>query len=119
MNSFYFKPMLDVIAAIGPRYKGPNYYQHQVDLLKDAKKEVPLLVDSYHKAWEKVGCTILDDGWTNNRQITIINFMVYYPQGISFMKSADALDIVKDAKIYFYYLMKSLPGLAQAMWFKW
>ena len=24
--NFYFKPMLDAISAIGPRYKGPNYH---------------------------------------------------------------------------------------------
>ena len=40
MNSFYFKLMLDVISAISPRYKGPNYHQLWVNLLKDAKKEV-------------------------------------------------------------------------------
>ena len=27
VNSFYFKSMLDVIFAIGLRYKGPNYHQ--------------------------------------------------------------------------------------------
>ena len=47
MNSFYFKPMLDVISVIGFRYKGPNYHQLRVNLLKDAKKEIQLLVDSY------------------------------------------------------------------------
>ena len=40
VNSFYFKPMLDAIVAIGPGYKGPTYYQLRVHLLKDAKKEV-------------------------------------------------------------------------------
>ena len=40
VNSFYFKPMLDAISAISPRYKGPNYHQLQVNLLKDAKKKV-------------------------------------------------------------------------------
>ena len=47
VNSLYFKPMLDVISVIGPRYKGPNYYQLWVNLLMDAKKEVQLLMDSY------------------------------------------------------------------------
>ena len=40
VNSFYFKLMLDAISAIGLRYKGPNYHQLRVNLLKDAKKEV-------------------------------------------------------------------------------
>ncbi|RVW75184.1 hypothetical protein CK203_053888 [Vitis vinifera] len=97
VNSFYFKPMLDAISAIGPGYKGPNYHQLRVNLLKDAKKEVQLLVDSYRAIWAKVGCTIMGDGWTDNRQRTLINFLVYCPEGISFMKSVDASDIVKDA----------------------
>ena len=40
VNSFYFKPMLDVISAIGSGYKGPNYHQLWVNILKNAKKEV-------------------------------------------------------------------------------
>ena len=40
VNSFYFKPMLDAISAIGLGYKGPNYHQLWVNILKNAKKEV-------------------------------------------------------------------------------
>ena len=90
MNSLYFKPMLDVISAIGPGYKGPTYYQLRINLLKYAKKEVQLLVDSHREAWAKVKCTIIGNGWTDNRQRTLINFMVYCPQGILFVKSVDA-----------------------------
>ncbi|RVW46411.1 hypothetical protein CK203_081776 [Vitis vinifera] len=97
VNSFYFKPMLDAISAIGPGYKGPNYHQLRVNLLKNAKKKVQLLVDSYRAIWAKVRCTIMGDDWTNNRQRTLINFLVYCPEGISFVKSVDASDIVKDA----------------------
>ena len=97
MNSFYFKPMLDVISAIALGYKGPNYYQLRVNHLKDAKKEVQLLVDSYRAIWAKVGRTIMGDGWTNKRQRTLINFFVYRSEGISFVKSVNASDIVKDA----------------------
>ena len=97
VNSFYFKPMLDLISTIGPGYKGPIFYQLLVNLLKDVKKEVQLPMDSNQEAWVKVGCTIMGDGWTDNRKRTLINFMVYCPQGISFVKSIDASYIVKDA----------------------
>ena len=40
VNSFYFNPMLDIIFVIGFGYKGPNYHQLRVNLLKNAKKEV-------------------------------------------------------------------------------
>ena len=39
----------------------------------------------------------MSDGLTDNRQRTLINFMVYCPKGISFVKSVDASDIMKDA----------------------
>ena len=88
--------MLDVISAIALGYKGPNYHQLRVNLLKDAKKEVQLLMDSYRAIWAKVGCTIMDDGWTDNRQRTLINFLVYCPEGILFVKFVDVSFIVKD-----------------------
>nr|CAN82935.1 hypothetical protein VITISV_039412 [Vitis vinifera] len=82
--------------AIALGYKGPNYHQLRVNLLKDAKKEVQLLMDSYRAIWAKVGCTIMDDGWTDNRQRTLINFLVYCPEGILFVKFVDVSFIVKD-----------------------
>ena len=96
VNSFYFKPMLDAISVIGLGYKGPNYHQLQVNILKDIKKEVQLLVNSYRAIWAKVGCKIMGDGQTDNKQRKIINFLVYYPEEISFVKSVDVSDIVKD-----------------------
>ena len=47
VNSFYFKPMLDVIVAISPGYKDLSYHHLRVNLSKDSKKEVQLLVNFY------------------------------------------------------------------------
>ncbi|XP_031272896.1 uncharacterized protein LOC116131388 [Pistacia vera] len=58
INSIYFQPMVDAITAIGPGYKIPTYHNLRVNLLRDARKEVQLLVDGYKKTWEDVG---LDD----------------------------------------------------------
>ncbi|XP_031270523.1 uncharacterized protein LOC116128897 [Pistacia vera] len=60
-------PLVDAIAAIGSGYKHPNYHALHANLLRDAKKEVSL-----------------------------INFMVYYPKGVCFVKSVNASDVVKD-----------------------
>ncbi|XP_028782171.1 uncharacterized protein LOC114738298 [Neltuma alba] len=42
VNSPYFQPMIDAIAAIGPGYKGPSYHAFRTKLLQDMKKEVQL-----------------------------------------------------------------------------
>ena len=39
----------------------------------------------------------MSDGWKNNRQRTLINFLVYCPQGVMFVKFIDVSDIMKDA----------------------
>ncbi|XP_031278101.1 uncharacterized protein LOC116136558 [Pistacia vera] len=96
VNSIYLQPLVDTIAAIRPGYKHPNYHGLRVNLLRDAKKEVQLLVDSYKKIWENVGCTLMADGWTDNPHRSLINFMVYCPKGVCFVKSVDASDVVKD-----------------------
>ncbi|XP_031255104.1 uncharacterized protein LOC116113089 [Pistacia vera] len=96
VNSIYLQSLVDAIVALGPRYKHSNYHGLRVNLLRDAKKEVQLLVDSYRKIWENVGCTLMTDGWTNNSHRSLINFMVYCPKGVRFVKSIDASDVVKD-----------------------
>ncbi|XP_031282661.1 uncharacterized protein LOC116141281 [Pistacia vera] len=91
------QPMLDAVAAIGPGYKQPSYNAMHVNLLRDAKKEVQLLVDNYKSIWEEVGCTLMADGWTDTYHRSLINFLVYCPKGVCFIKSVDASDVVKDA----------------------
>ncbi|XP_054806837.1 uncharacterized protein LOC129309302 [Prosopis cineraria] len=41
------------------------------------------------------------DGWTDVKQRTFINFLVHSTKGIVFVKSIDASELVKDAKILF------------------
>ncbi|XP_031272487.1 uncharacterized protein LOC116130945 [Pistacia vera] len=68
----------------------------EIHINEDDKKDVQLLVDSYRKIWENVGCTLMADGWTDNSHRSLINFMVYCPKGVCFVKSIDASDVVKD-----------------------
>jgi hypothetical protein len=37
------------------------------------------------------------DGWQDKQNGQLINFLMYFPRGISFIRSVDASDIVKDA----------------------
>ena len=39
----------------------------------------------------------MGDGWTDHRQRTLINFLVYCPTRTSFVKYVDTSDISKDA----------------------
>lgn len=41
----------------------------------------------------------MGDGWTDGRHRSLINFLVYCPKGIAFIKSVDASAIVTDAQL--------------------
>ncbi|KAI0524227.1 hypothetical protein KFK09_003591 [Dendrobium nobile] len=97
LTSIYAQKAVDAIAAIGPGYKLPSYHNMRVNLLRDCKEECMLLIDSYRQTWKETGCTLMADGWTDSRSRTLINFLIYCPRGIAFLKSVDASDITKDA----------------------
>lgn len=98
VNSIYFQPMIDAIAAIGSGYKVSSYHAFRKKLLLDMKKEVQLLVDECKNFWAETGCTIMADGWQDQRNRQLINFLVYCPKGIVFLKSVDVSGFVKDAQ---------------------
>ncbi|XP_077228485.1 uncharacterized protein LOC143861441 [Tasmannia lanceolata] len=41
----------------------------------------------------------MTDGWTNTKQRALINFLVYYPKGVVFLKSVNTSGVVKNASI--------------------
>ncbi|RYR54385.1 hypothetical protein Ahy_A06g029649 isoform B [Arachis hypogaea] len=93
----FFQDMLDGVAGYGPGYIGSSYDSLRVDLLADLKRECQMVVDSYRSAWKETGCTLMADGWTDQRQRTLINFLVYCSKGLCFVKSVDASSMVKNA----------------------
>ncbi|XP_031261742.1 uncharacterized protein LOC116119943 [Pistacia vera] len=101
INSIYFQPIVDAITAIGLGYKISTYHNLCVNLLRDARKEKQLLIDGYKKTWDDVECTLMAGGWTDNSHRSLINFLVYCLKGVCFVKSVDALDVVKDVATLF------------------
>lgn len=96
VNSPYFQQMINAVSLFG-EYQAPSYYDLRTNLLVESKKELQLLVDTYRVSWEEYDCTIMGDGWKDKRQRCLINFLVYSPNGITFLKSVDASDIVSTA----------------------
>ncbi|KAL4633165.1 hypothetical protein ACB092_04G102500 [Castanea dentata] len=75
VNSSYYQPMLNVVASYGLGYRGPNYHALRMPLLREAKREIQLIVDSHRSYWADIGYTIMVDGWTDTWHRTLINFL--------------------------------------------
>uniref|UniRef100_A0A0D2ZWI5 DUF659 domain-containing protein n=1 Tax=Brassica oleracea var. oleracea TaxID=109376 RepID=A0A0D2ZWI5_BRAOL len=97
VNSRFYQPKISKTASMGHGYVGPSYHALRVGLLRDAKLQVSLIIDSFRSTWADSGCTLMGDGWKDTRQRPLINFLVYCPKGITFIKSVDASGIYTNA----------------------
>ncbi|OMP00304.1 putative Zinc finger, BED-type [Corchorus capsularis] len=95
------KGEMEALASIGPGYKGPNFYDVRGFLLAKNVEATKKFVDSFRETWKSPGCTIMADGWTDQCRSTLINFLVYCPKFIVFLKSVDASDASKTADMLY------------------
>ena len=52
-------------------------------------------------SWKTYECSIMANGWTNQRQEPIVNFLIFSPRESMFLKSVDASGLTKDADTLF------------------
>ncbi|CAI9278574.1 unnamed protein product [Lactuca saligna] len=76
----------DVIDAIGDYGKvlgmsAPSYHNVRVTLIKEVLQDTNKFVDSFRSQWQKYGCSIMSDFWTDGKGRALINFLVNCPTG--------------------------------------
>lgn len=91
-----YQPMFDVVALVGLGYKAPTFAELRGPLLQDEKNDCTARLAEFRASWEHTGCTVMSDGWTDQKGRTLLNFLVSCPKGIMFMKSVDASAHIKD-----------------------
>ncbi|GAV79673.1 zf-BED domain-containing protein/DUF659 domain-containing protein/Dimer_Tnp_hAT domain-containing protein [Cephalotus follicularis] len=96
-NSVYFQPMIDAITSGGPGVVAPSCHDLQGWMLKDSLKEVKNDIDECKALWGRTGCSLLVDHWNSENGKILINFLVYSPQGIIFLKSVDEIHTMYSA----------------------
>ena len=95
-NPFY-QPMFDAVAVVGPGYKAPTFAQLRGPLLQEEKNDCTARLEEFRASWEHTRCTVMSDGWTDQKGRTLLNFLVSCPKGTMFMKYVDASAHIKDA----------------------
>ncbi|XP_042950125.1 uncharacterized protein LOC122282239 [Carya illinoinensis] len=79
-QSKFYQPAINAIVAIGPGFKGPSLHELRGNLLKNSVTEVQNYLLDIKTSWRDSVCSLMADGWTNQRQQPIINFLVYCPK---------------------------------------
>ena len=96
--------MFDAIFVARKGFKGPIMHELRGSLLQKEVLSIDEYLKDFKSSWAKTGCTIMSDGWIDQRHCTIINFLIFFPQGTMFLKSVDASDRVKYAHFLFQLL---------------
>ncbi|XP_027182149.1 uncharacterized protein LOC113780554 [Coffea eugenioides] len=104
VNNPLFPLMIRKLGEYGKGLKPPSYHEMRVTFLKKEVQETLNLLNVYKKEWKKAGCTIMSDGWSDQRKRTMNNFLVNSPAGSVFLSSVDTTDISKTAQKLFELL---------------
>ena len=106
--------MFEAIHAAGKGFKGPTMQELRGVRLQKEIQSINEYLQEFRDSWARTGCTIMSDGWTDQRNRTIINFLVFCPQGTMFLKSVDASDKVKDGHLLFQLLDEVIEDVGVA-----
>ncbi|XP_059073706.1 uncharacterized protein LOC131874380 [Cryptomeria japonica] len=98
IESPYWEQVVGGLTMSGKGFKSPSRYELSGPLLQREVQNTHQLVEQQRRNWEKNGCTILSDGWTDSRNRTLINFLVTSGGQVVFLKSIDASNEVKNAE---------------------
>ncbi|XP_059063028.1 uncharacterized protein LOC131855994 [Cryptomeria japonica] len=94
----YWESLVSSLTVVGKGFKAPSPRDLSGTLLQDAIVDAKGIVEVEKQQWQKYGCSILSDGWTDGRNRTLINSIVVSNGVMVFLKSIDASNIVKNAE---------------------
>ncbi|XP_026403861.1 uncharacterized protein LOC113299129 isoform X2 [Papaver somniferum] len=96
-NSASFKKMIHALGGRGSTtYKVPNCDDLKGCILEEELKAMREHVLEVVCSWRSTGCSILLDGWTDEKGRYMINFVIDCPRGPIYMKSVHFSDSVAD-----------------------
>ncbi|PKU72311.1 uncharacterized protein LOC110106281 isoform X2 [Dendrobium catenatum] len=101
-----FQKMIDASISCGFGFRVPRHDELKGWILDEQLKEVCRHVENVRSSWERTGCSILLDGWTDQQGRSLIRFLVDSPQGTIFLRSVDASDAISNADALFLLFSK-------------
>ncbi|GBG90515.1 hypothetical protein CBR_g50859 [Chara braunii] len=109
VENYYFLDFLDAVKKCHPSWRPCKRDKMRTKRLDGQYKLVGEDTRSLVKRWERTGCMLQMDGWSDRRNKPHLNVMVSSPVGSVFWKSVCMEGREKDSKAYF----KLLDGVIQ------
>jgi len=81
-------------------------YELRTRILKAEVQGIDAIKATHMKAWKQFRCTLILDGWSDQKNKSLINFLVNNAEGTFFYKSIDASDEHKTGEYLFKNWMR-------------
>ncbi|KAL3583362.1 hypothetical protein D5086_014423 [Populus alba] len=78
-------------------YKAPSLQDLKGWILHDEVEEMKTYVNEISRSWASTGCSVLLDGWVDEKGRNLVSFVVECPGGPTYLRSADVSAIIDDA----------------------
>jgi hypothetical protein len=98
-NNPFYQPMFDAVVFVGPRFKAPTYEDLRGPILQNEKLDCASRLEELKGSWEITRCTMMLDGWMDQKGRTLLNFLVNCPKGTMFVKFVEASTHVKEESL--------------------
>ena len=97
VNAPSFKRMVNATLGHGQvEYSIPSFQELKGWLLQDEVKEMQEYVKKIRHSWASTGCSILLDGWIDEKCRHLVNFLVDCPLGAVYLRSVDVTSFIGD-----------------------
>ncbi|KAL5704073.1 hypothetical protein ACHQM5_022546 [Ranunculus cassubicifolius] len=101
-----FKKFTEAVGQFGPGYLPPSQYQMREPLLKEEYDHTKTLLKKQEEEWEKSGCSIMIDVWTDRKRRSIMNLCVNCKEGTMFLACKEASEDAHTGEYIFQYVDK-------------
>ncbi|KAF9678129.1 hypothetical protein SADUNF_Sadunf07G0002900 [Salix dunnii] len=92
-----FQRMINAILDDGAsEYKVPALQDLKGWILHDEVEEMKTYVKEISRSWASTGCSVLLDGWVDEKGRNLVSFVVECPGGPTYLRSADVSAIIDD-----------------------
>lgn len=112
-NSVYFHKMLELVGQHGQGLVGPPSQLTSGRFLQEEIASLKNYLAEYKVSWAITGCSILADSWRDTQGRTLINFLASGPNGVYFVSSIDATEVMEDSLSLFKLLDKVVEEIGE------
>ncbi|CAN6999506.1 unnamed protein product, partial [Brassica rapa subsp. trilocularis] len=84
-----FRLFCEALGQFGPGWVPPSQYQLREPLLNEERQRTKEMLKSLEEEWEKEGCSVMTDAWSDMKRRSIMNLCVNSRGGTCFLSSKD------------------------------